>query len=211
MATEGFHQRLDIQKDGIVKETNLIINSEFHRYSIYSAAPAKGILYMTYDNNYFISGHIRMRAGTNGKYPFMYEKMIDNLFGPSDRTIEVCSYKIEGNDNLFTVDINPKYRPQLVADGQDLAELQPDQFSRWRCDPPYNAATAKSMWDCKVPNFLTLLKEGARVVKSGSLLFLLLGPTNFQMCPANVKRIGLFLITLVPNNEIRALNIYIKE
>jgi hypothetical protein len=54
------------------------------------------------------------------------------------------------------------------------------------------------------------LKAGARVCKNGALLFLLLGPKNYQMCPKGVKRIGLILITVVPNNEIRALNIYQK-
>jgi hypothetical protein len=55
-----------------------------------------------------------------------------------------------------------------------------------------------------------LLKAGARVCKVGSLMFLLLGPQNYQMCPAGVKRIGWIAITIVPNNEIRCLNIFYK-
>jgi hypothetical protein len=60
------------------------------------------------------------------------------------------------------------------------------------------------------PDTMKLLKAGARVCKPGSLLFLLLGPKNYQICPKGVRRIGLVLITIVPNNEIRALNIYYK-
>lgn len=49
-----------------------------------------------------------------------------------------------------------------------------------------------------------------RVCNVGSFLFLLLGPKNYQMCPQGVKRIGWIAITVVPNNELRALNIYYK-
>ena len=41
-------------------------------------------------------------------------------------------------------------------------------------------------------------------------MFLLLGPTNYQCHPAGVKRIGYVNITVVPNNENRALNIFYK-
>ena len=90
--------------------------------------------------------------------------------------------------------------------------IDDNTFNRWRCDPPYSLRTAKKMYNCnELPNTGKLLKAGDRVCKRGSLLFLLLGPENHQACPAGVKRIGLILITVVPNNEIRALNIYHKK
>ena len=46
--------------------------------------------------------------------------------------------------------------------------------------------------------------------KVGSLMFLLLGPVNYQICPQGVKRVGWIGITVVPNNELRTLNIYYK-
>ena len=114
------------------------------------------------------------------------------------------------NDSPFTVDINPNMKPDLVADGQELVDIPDKKFSRWRCDPPYNAQTAKDMYNTELPITGKLLKAGARVCKVGSLLFLLLGPRNYQMCPEGVKRIGWIAITVVPNNEIRCLNIYYK-
>jgi hypothetical protein len=199
-----------------------ILDSKNHRglypmgsgYDVWTCDPAVGILYVTQNNPTFISGHARMRAGTNGRYPFQYQEMLNNLFGYDKDTIEVCSYLMKGRasgGDCYTVDINPDYNPDETADGQDLSGLRANSFTRWRCDPPYNAATAKSMYNCDVPNFNNLLKEGMRVVKPGSLLFLLLGPTNFQIHPKGLKRIGIILITLVPNNEIRCLNIYRKE
>lgn len=41
--------------------------------------------------------------------------MIDALFGNEDNTIEVCSGSAK---DCFSVDINPKTKPDLVSDGQ---------------------------------------------------------------------------------------------
>jgi len=65
------------------------------------------------------------------------------------------------------------------------------------------------MYDTNVPSLSQLLAEGARVVKPGSLMFLLCSQ-NRQSCPPNIKRIGFIYISVVPNNETRILNIYVK-
>ena len=54
------------------------------------------VLYVTEDNPSFVSGEIRMRAKNGGSYPYKYVEMIDNLFGPDDNTIEVCSRSVKG-------------------------------------------------------------------------------------------------------------------
>lgn len=46
--------------------------------------------------------------------------------------------------------------------------------------------------------------------KGGSLMFLLLGPQNDQMCPPGLRRIGWIAMTIVPNNGLRALHIFYK-
>ena len=66
------------------------------------------------------------------------------------------------------------------------------------------------MYGTDLPRTIELLKAGARVCKVGSLMLLLLGPQNYQWHPTGIKRIGCVLITVVPNNEIRCLNIYYK-
>ena len=43
--------------------------------------------------------------------------------------------------------------------------------------------TAQKMFGTELPNTGRLLKAGARVCKEGSLMFLLLGPKNYQICP----------------------------
>ena len=169
-----------------------------------------------------------MRGKNRGSYPYRYLEIIDNIFGAEENTIEVCSgsigkgasvittYEQKSNslmiakESPYTVDINPDIKPDLVADGQDLIGIPNRKFDRWRCDPPYNAKTAKLMYGTDLPDTIKLLKPGARVCKVGSLMFLLLGPQNYQWHPAGVKRIGYVNITVVPNNENRALNIFYK-
>ena len=153
-----------------------------------------------------------MRGRNNGIYPYKYLEMIHNLFGYEPNTIEVCSNSItKGKDCCFTVDIDKATNPDLVCNAETLEGIADNTFDRWRADPPYSQRTATSMYKTghSYPNTMKLLKAGARVCKSGALLFLLLGPKNYQMHPKGVKRIGLILITVVPN-EIRALNIYQK-
>jgi hypothetical protein len=66
------------------------------------------------------------------------------------------------------------------------------------------------MYGTNLPSPIKLLRAGARVCKVGSLMFLLLGPLNYQWHPKGVKRIGCIAVTVVPNNELRTLNIYYK-
>lgn len=153
-----------------------------------------------------------MRGKDEGRYPYNYLQMIDNIFGIEENTIEVCSRSVKGSKDspCFTVDINSDTKPDLVNDGQTLEAIPDNKFNRWRCDPPYNQNTAQRMYGTHLPRTISLLKAGARVCKVGSLMFLLLGPQNYQWCPAGVKRIGLVFATVVPNNEVRCLNIYYK-
>jgi hypothetical protein len=181
-------------------------------YKIFEAAPATGILYVTDGSPYFLSGHLRLRGKENGKYPYRYLEMLESVFGPEPNTIEVCHsiVGLKNNGNVFTVDINPDMNPDVVDDGQELSQVEDNSFDRYRCDPPYNAMTALEMYNTSMPDTGKLLAAGARVCKANALLFLLLGAENRQWCPFNVKRIGWIAITVVPNNEVRALNIFYK-
>jgi hypothetical protein len=176
---------------------------------VFNADPAIGSILL---QNNFLSGHLRMRGKGEGTYPFKYLEFIDKVFGAESNTIEVCSRTVKGRnigESCFTVDINPECKPDLVADGQDLAEIRDNTLCRYRCDPPYNEKRAREMYDTNVPSLSQLLAEGARVVKPGSLMFLLCSQ-NRQSCPPNIKRIGFIYISVVPNNETRILNIYVK-
>ena len=182
---------------------------EASEYIIIPATPATGILYITKNSPNFLSGHIRLRGRNNGRYPYKYLEMIESLFGPENNTIEVCSYNSQFH-KAITVDVNPSNNPNIVDDAQILAKIENNIFNRWRCDPPYNSAAAKNMYNTELPLTSKLLEAGARVCKNNSLLFLLLGPQNYQWTPPGIKRIGWIAITIVPNNELRALHIFHK-
>jgi hypothetical protein len=169
--------------------------------------PLKGILAVSFNNLGFMSGQVKVRGKGGGKYPFHYLEMIDYVFGREENTIEVCSGSVSG---CFTVDLNPKTNPRIVDDGQTLAKIPNDTFNRWRCDPPYNDNTARIMYGTNLPKPIRLLEAGARVCRNCSLLFLLLGPLNYQWHPKGTKRIAYINMTVVPNNEIRCLNVFYK-
>lgn len=140
----------------------VISATEDQNYFVVPASPAKGILFVTNDNHEFISGHIRVRGRENGGYPYNYPEMIDAMFGKENNTIEVSSGMIRKHNHnpCFTVDINPDTKPVLVDDGQTLDSIPSFKFSRWRCDPPYNINTAKTMYGTDLPclsNFLRLV------------------------------------------------------
>ena len=170
--------------------------------------PLKGIVFVSFKNIEFMSGQIRVRGRGGGKYPLHYLEMIDYVFGREENTIEVCSGSVNGG--CSTVDINPETRPQIVDDGETLSKIPSNIYSRYRADPPYNEYTARTMYGTDLPSPIRLLEAGSRVCKKGSLLFLLLGPTNYQRHPKGTKRIACIFLTVVPNNEVRCLNIFYK-
>lgn len=204
------------------------------KYTITHAYPATGILHITDNSPFFITGKLSMRGRDGGRYPHKYEEMINHLFGIENNRIEVCSGTIKGRTctssafsslkvknslssilNLslysfpFTVDINPQLNPDYVVDAQRLDGIPSGVFNRWMCDPPYNLNTARTMYGTELPSPIRLLEAGARVCKPGSLMFLLLGKP-YQFHPNGIKRIGCIDISVIPNNEVRFLNIYWK-
>ena len=225
------HSHLNILD--LIKCTHYIRYDE--NYIITHAHPATGILHITDNSPFFITGKASMRGRDGGRYPYKYEEMINHLFGTEKNKIEVCSGTIKGRtwesgtalsslkikDSLssilnlssstypFTVDINSHLNPDYVADSQILDGIPNGVFNRWMGDPPYNLSTAKNMYGTELPSPIRLLEAGARVCKPGSLMFLLLGKP-YQPCPNGVKRIGCIDISVIPNNKVRFLNIYWK-
>lgn len=174
---------------------------------IIPAYPAVGALFVNKDNPSYITGYVRTRGRDNGKYPYNYLEMLDQIFGYEPNTIEVCSNSVR---DAFTVDINPEYNPSCIDDAQVLSNIESNIFDRFRADPPYSERAAKEMYHTSLPDVGKLLKAGARVCKQKALLFLLLGNVNRQACPLGVKRIGHISISVIPNNEMRNLHIYYK-
>jgi hypothetical protein len=185
-------------------------------YAIYPRY-AKGSLYVNENSPHYITGFLRMKAQEEekgGSYPHHYREMIDYIFGKEENAIEVCSGSVKGRNASsspapFTVDINPDLNPDCVGDAQVLEGVANRTYARLMGDPPYNPGNAKDLYGTELPEPKRLLKAGARVCKPGSLMFLLLA-NRCQPCPRGIKRIWCISISVMPNNEIRVLNIYFK-
>ena len=202
---------VDLIKDNIIKKTP---HAVIGKYNAFFLKNATGVIYVTNNSPQFISGQIRMRGRKNGRYPFGYKEMLDEIFGicnPLEEQIEVCSGWVKNAPNLMTVDINPERHPFHVGDGQSLPADWHDRFGRWYSDPPYNERNAKKMYGTQLPSWSKLLTEGARVTKPGRLLFLLMGDVNLQWHPKGTTRIGWLVLSIVPNQEARAIHIYLKN
>jgi hypothetical protein len=78
----------------LVKCTHHIRYDE--KYIITHAYPATGILHITDNSPFFITGKVSMRGRDGGRYPYKYEEMIDHLFGIENNRIEVCSGSVRG-------------------------------------------------------------------------------------------------------------------
>jgi hypothetical protein len=199
----------DLVRDNIIKRTPDTVTKKYVSYLLKNGT---GSLYVTTNSPQFISGHCRMLARKNGQFPFRYASLLEEVFGISQgETVEVCSGCVTSRTDLITVDINPARHPTHIADGQYLPEEWENRFYRWYADPPYNAKTAEQMYGTTFPSWRKLLAEGARITKPGGLLFLLLGDLNVQWHPKNVTRIGWIALTIVPNQESRAIHIYRKK
>jgi hypothetical protein len=202
---------IDLIKDHIVKKTP---NAVTTKYSAFFLDSATAIVYVTSNSPQYVSGHIRMLGRRNGQYPFGYKKMLEEIFGKCSsygEEIEVCSGWVKNGLKLMTVDINPDRNPIHVGDGQSLPVDWSNRFERWYCDPPYNKRTAEKMYGTLLPSWSKLLTEGARVTKPGGLLFLLLGDVNLQWRPKEITRIGWLVLSIIPNQEARAIHIYLKN
>jgi hypothetical protein len=67
------------------------------------------------------------------------------------------------------------------------------------------------MYGTMLPSWSKLLTEGARVTKPGGLLFFLLGDVNLQWRPKGMTRIEWFVLSIIPNQEARAIRIYLDK
>jgi hypothetical protein len=201
---------IDLLLDEVVKKKPTKVSSKYRTFELDSVT---GVIYITQNSPQYLSGEMRLRGKSNGQYPYGFKEGIWELFGKCNRSqneIEVCSGEITKRPNLVTVDVNRSKNPTYVLDAQHLPREWTDRYDRWNCDPPYSKGTAKKMYGTEMPSISRLLAEGARVTRPGGLMFLLLGDVNRQACPKSTIRIGRISMTIVPNQEVRALHCYLK-
>jgi hypothetical protein len=166
--------------------------------------------------NNFLTGLVRTLGKKEGQYPVGYLDFINYMFGREKNTIEICSrfMQVDNVDTAATVDIDPFFTPTFCTSAETLAGVPSNFYKRARLDPPYGARQSLEIYGIeRTPDFSAMLKQAARVCREGGLIFMLRGQEggNQQFCkPYGLTRIGLVAITVVPNLEVRFLNIYAK-
>lgn len=107
-----------------------------------------------------------------------------------------------------TTDFREETGADIVAP-YDTLPLAAAMFDAVLADPPY-ADHWQKQWHGELPKPKTILKEAARVVKSGGLigiLHIIIIPAYKEM---GVERIALHPILTGPNNAIRVFNVFKK-
>lgn len=168
-----------------------------------------------YIRNNYIRGLLSTKGNDEGRYPDPYLDFVDRVFGREPDTMEICSRYVQADGwrTGITVDINPKFKPTYCTDAQTLAGLPAKlKVRRIRGDPPYNEKTAREMYGTDLPNNYQLIRASTRHLVKGGLIFLLTGPVNYQknFDHLGIRHIGTIALTVVPNWELRACNIFYK-
>lgn len=123
-----------------------------------------------------------------------------------DEVLHVCSGTL-GPRERWTVDIRLAARPLVVAKGQALP-FRDDTFKAVLLDPPYTEEYARNLYRSEFPRPSHLLREAARVVKSGGRIGLL--HIAVPITPAGCQFSTSFGVVPGPGFRIRAFTIYEK-
>lgn len=142
------------------------------------------------------------------QYPSRFMYNLKRTYGEFDLT------QIQGDDpeNIsefgITTDLNSD-KADIKSDYQHLP-FSDASMEFVLADPPYADHYANE-WHSELPKPKHILREAARIVKSGGLI----GILHIIIIPAykelNVERIALHPILTGPNNAIRVFNIFRKN
>lgn len=139
----------------------------------------------------------------HGSYPGGFiERVRENWIGDGE-IVHVCSGTV---DNGLTIDCNPKQRPTVVADAQNLP-FKDDSLPNVIVDPPYDEENAKA-YGFPYPKPRKLLDEAVRVTRPGGYVGMLHWLVMIK--PEKTKRIAIVGITIGANMRIRCFSLFRK-
>ena len=146
-----------------------------------------------------------------GRFLLNLEKFYPEVFNPDNNVLEAfagtCSIK-----GAITTDFREETGCDYPAPYDNLP-FPGNHFDYFVADPPYTKGFAREWTDleAEIPRPKYVLREAARVVRPGGLIFIL----HVIIIPAykifGVKRVALHPILAGPNNAIRVLNVLEKQ
>jgi len=145
----------------------------------------------------------RSTAHYKGGLPVGLEDRILKMFNPS-QYVNLCSGSC---DKGLRIDVNPEYRPTIVADATHVP-LRDKIADLVFIVPPYSENYAKTLYKIKLPSITRLLDEATRITKAGGRIVLLhfYAPKK----PKETMMEQLIAIHTGPQKRVRLLSVFRK-
>ncbi len=122
--------------------------------------------------------------------------------------LHVCAGRLPPSEGM-RLDVDDKYEPDILADAEDMSQINDESFEWVIADPPYNEEASKKYYKRPLLKKSLMIREMARVCKKDGFIALLdqYSPNSFPRC---LKRIALIGITSVPNTDMRIFTVWQK-
>lgn len=151
-----------------------------------------------------------MPQGVWGAYPQRFVPWALRELGspPAHQVLHVCSGRLGPDVPGVRVDLMPRARPTVLADGRRLP-FRDGAFSAVLIDPPYTVEYAEALYQTEYPRPSHLLREAARVLRPGGAIGFLHFLVPFK--PPGCRTVRVVGITQGPGYRIRAWTVFRKE
>lgn len=103
----------------------------------------------------------RPTAKYPGCYPLGFENKVALLLGTKNYVHFFSGVAKTG----YRIDINPDTKPDLLANVEELSQIQDNTFDGGLADPPYTEEFCKNLYGVSYPKWSKWTKELVRIVK----------------------------------------------
>jgi len=150
----------------------------------------------------------------DGAYPSGFMKNVKQGFHKyypknTDDILHVCAGRIPASEGI-RLDVDECYDPDYVGNCEIMTVQYPELINRFswvQADPPYNKQASEKYYNKPMLNKGLLLKQMSLCVKIGGIVAML-DQDIITNAPRNLKRMAIIGVTVNPNKQIRAFNVY---
>lgn len=149
-----------------------------------------------------------------GIYPGGILKRIDQLIGlKNKKVLHLFAGRVSKiNKTDITIEINPKFKPDIVGDCKEKLPLPNNQFNVVLADPPYDSdfkIYGKKLYGTPIVKPYSFIREAVRVCKPEGFICIL--HQLVYITPKQTRRWAVIGVSTGPNMRVRALNIFKKQ
>lgn len=154
------------------------------------------------DGVWQIGNDYRNRSDYYGAFPASFLRRVDAVFPDAERTLMLFSGSVARACEHVTFDINPKLKPDVVGNAEEVHRHFPrGHFDFVVADPPYSAVHALR-YGTRMPNRLKVMRSVAQILQPGGFLVWL--DTKWPMHRKTELRFcGVISVIRSTNHDIR--------